>query len=178
MWQVVWSALIWTRVWNNKRCNPRTSIKAWKSGSNIFSSHKFVQLCNWFQHSLMLAKGLNVDWWGGREGVLKELLRNRWIFFARLPSALSSRLGKSSKNVLLQVSRKTLSRESVHVVQQPSRKTYLKITILFTDHLWELRRSDAFTEQSAEKFCGLRQFCWVDTILEKVFFGAGFLDSL
>lgn len=56
-------------------------------------------------------------------------------------------LGKSSENVLLQVSRNSLeSRENVHVVQQPSRKMYLKITILFTNYLWEPRRSDAFTE--------------------------------
>lgn len=88
-------------------------------------------------------------------------------------------LGKGSKNVLLQVSRNRFqSGERVHVVQQPSRKLYLKITILFTDYLWEARRSDTFTEESAKKFCLLMQFCWVDTILDKVFFGADFLDSL
>lgn len=40
------------------------------------------------------------------------IVRSRRMFLARLPSALSSCLGNSSENVLLQVSRKTLTRET------------------------------------------------------------------
>lgn len=77
----------------NKRCYPRIS----RNGSNIFSSHKSVQLCNWFQCSPLLAGDLDSGWRGGGAGALKELWGAGGYFSPGCPALSAAAWGRALK---------------------------------------------------------------------------------
>lgn len=102
------------------------------------SSYRFVHVCTRWRGSRVAAEVVDAGWCAGGQGALGTRVEQAGVFHRQ------HREG-AALGVLLHVPRTPFRADSVRVAPQPSRKRYLRIAILFTNYLWEARRSDAFT---------------------------------